>query len=84
MVEVDVTEKRPGARYHGYMKGWHDGAGVKAIRPELANDADYLEGYRDGRLAGREAARVAGERLGYKPLVLKAAGDDKAVEVGDG
>jgi hypothetical protein len=58
-----------------YIKGWSDGAGVKAIRQEFEDHAtlrdDYMTGYGDGRKARSAAHLSAAEKYGEKIHVVR-------------
>lgn len=70
--------KSPGDNYLQYMFGWHHGAGRKGMDPNRERHEDkefaalYVEGYRDGQNASREAAATASVRFGYKPSIIRA------------
>lgn len=71
---------RPGEIFMSYMRGWHAGAGMKAMDPRFAEHptrpdikAEYERGYSDGQAAGRAASAEASARIGYTPTVLRTA-----------
>jgi hypothetical protein len=71
---------RPGELFACYMRGWHAGAGMRAMDPKFAEHktrpdlkAEYERGYGDGRAAGGAASAEASARLGYTPTVLRLA-----------
>jgi hypothetical protein len=53
--------------------GWSDGAGHKSINPRGGPTDDYERGYRDGRVAAREAAEAEAARLGVTLSVVTLA-----------
>jgi hypothetical protein len=62
----------PRERLQLYGMGWRRGAGMKAIPDNVRDDADFNEGYADGRKAAGEAMRAARERLGAPmPSILR-------------
>ena len=64
--------------FHSYMRGWRDGAGMKAIRKEFETHPDvslksaYEEGYSDGRDASSSASEYASRKYSYIPSILRA------------
>jgi hypothetical protein len=58
-------------RYHLYLIGWRDGAGMKAIRHH--GYPDYDKGYEEGRHALSAAGAAASKRTRYKPSILRLA-----------
>ncbi len=62
-------------RYHVFARGWRDGAGSHAMRPDHMNHptlaVDYEAGYASGRDAYSNAMTAASARLGYVPCVLR-------------
>ena len=82
---MSEAERRAKERWYAYMRGWYDGAGVKAIREEMSEHprtgVDYLEGYRDGRAAGKKVAEEAAAHLGCRAIVLKIATTDRDAAV---
>lgn len=61
--------------FAAYIRGWSDGAGVHAMRPEFTSHATlaapYNEGYADGRKARNMAHVAASEKYGVKVSVLR-------------
>jgi hypothetical protein len=69
--------KTNGDKFLQYMFGWYAGAGHKSIDPKRAEHADinfadiYMEGWRDGKAAGRAASEAASKRFDYKPSIIR-------------
>lgn len=72
----DTRERSYGERYSIYMRGWKDGASIKAMADRDGWRADLVEayesGYGDGRAARRVAASNGAEKYGYTPLIVRA------------
>jgi hypothetical protein len=70
--DIDASNK-----YHTWCRGWRDGAGMRAMRPDhLAHPtlgATYDEAYAHGQQAARDMAAVAATRFGYTPSILRTA-----------
>lgn len=64
--------------FHSYMRGWRDGAGMKAIRKEFETHSDvsiksaYQDGYSDGRDSASSASEFASRKYSYIPSILRA------------
>jgi hypothetical protein len=59
------------------LRGWTDGAGARSMREQLANDADYQQGYAAGQQAKGAYAEQSAAELGVSvreimPLSLSA------------
>lgn len=65
-------------KFMAYIRGWSDGAGVRAMRDEFTKHAlladSYNEGYSDGKKSRGVAHVAAAERFGVKLSVLRAPG----------
>jgi len=78
--DENPTPPDPHARdkFMAYIRGWSDGAGVRAMRDEFTKHAmladPYNEGYSDGKKARNVAHVAASERLGVKLSVLRTPG----------
>ena len=65
-------------RFHAYMKGWGDGAGVRAINQAAEHHENaairqaYLDGYTSGQQERRRASSWASSVTGYEPSILRA------------
>ncbi|MDA4133395.1 MAG: hypothetical protein OK454_09785 [Thaumarchaeota archaeon] len=70
-------EWRPNERHWLYMRGFKDGAGVRAIRPDHRDISDYMAGYKAGYLARVKAATAHAKKVGYKPTILRLAKKDR-------
>lgn len=61
--------------FAAYIRGWSDGAGAHAMRPEFTSHATlappYNEGYTDGRKARNMAHVAASEKYGVKLSALR-------------
>jgi hypothetical protein len=61
--------------FTAYIRGWSDGAGIHAMRPEFTSHATlatpYNEGYADGRKARNAAHVTASEKYGVKLSILR-------------
>ncbi len=77
--ECDVSRDS----YMTFIRGWTDGAGVRAIRDEFANHPElgpiYHEGYAAGRVARGEARVVAEKRFGYQEKILRITEDAETI-----
>jgi hypothetical protein len=68
--------------FHSYRKGWTAGARIGPLDPKFTEHdnadikAEYERGYKDGRIANRDALQAASDRTGYKPSVLRLAGGE--------
>jgi hypothetical protein len=73
--EIDAANK-----YHTWCRGWRDGAGTRAMRPDHVAHPTLGTTYNEAYAAGQEAARVmavdASNRFGYTPSVLRTADTD--------
>jgi hypothetical protein len=62
--------------FMAFIKGWSDGAGIKAIRKEFENHPtlrdDYICGYSEGRKARAAAHLAASERYGERIGIVRA------------
>lgn len=68
VVERDWTARE---RYMLYVRGFRDGASVRAMRfPGLGA---YDLGYADGRAARHAAVEAYAKQIGYEPTVLRSA-----------
>ena len=60
------------------MRGWRDGAGMRAIRkefethPDVALKSAYQEGYSDGRDSASSASKFASSKYSYILNILRA------------
>jgi hypothetical protein len=55
-----------------YMRGFKDGAGCTAMRPDHKDLDAYNDGYADGFAARSKAAKKHAKKVGYKPTILRA------------
>ena len=69
-------------RYEAYMRGWKDGASIKAMRQEMTALApkaplrlSYEDGYTDGRTARAAASQYATRVTGHEPTILRLQAD---------
>jgi ADP-ribose pyrophosphatase YjhB (NUDIX family) len=68
----------PSERYQLYLRGWKDGANIRAMDPFSQEFPPYGRGYADGRRARSAAAEEYAKEIGHIPMVLRLAGDDQA------
>lgn len=62
-----------GERYQLYMRGFRDGAAIKAMRDDHIGLGAYDRGYGDGRHALHVALDAYGKEVGHVPSVLRTA-----------
>lgn len=71
-----------GNEYMIWMRGWADGAGMRAMRPEFTSHPTfatvYDEAYAAGRAAHGEASVEASARFGYTPNILRICTESDA------
>ena len=64
-------------KFYTWTRGWRDGAGMRAIRPDHEAHptlgATYSEAYASGQQAARDASAAASIRFGFTPLILRTA-----------
>ena len=65
------------SRLMAHIRGWSDGASVRAMRPEFTSHPTlagvYDEGYSAGRLARSKMAEAAQVKFGVELSVLRVA-----------
>jgi hypothetical protein len=70
LLEVTMRDE-----FAAYIRGWSDGAGIHAMRPEFTSHATlstpYNEGYVDGRKARSMAHVAASKKFGMKLSILR-------------
>ncbi len=66
-------------RYQLYVRGFRDGAAVKAMRDDHIGLGAYDRGYGDGRRALVLAAATYAEEVEYEPSILRAAAESEGV-----
>lgn len=54
------------------MRGWMRAAGCLTIPDEMADNEDFLLGWKDGKLAMKKAQGVAGITYGTEFLTIRA------------
>jgi len=78
--DEDPTPPDPHARdkFMAYVRGWSDGAGIRAMHDEFTKHVllaeSYNEGYTDGKKARGDVHVSAANRFGVKLSVLRAPG----------
>jgi hypothetical protein len=70
-------EWKPNERHWLYMRGFKDGAGAHAIRPDHKDLDDYTAGYQAGFDARIKAAKKHAKLVGFKPNILRLAKRDR-------
>ena len=67
-------------KYHTWIRGWRDGAGMRPMRPDHSTHptlgTTYNEAYAAGQQAARDIATTAATRFGYTPSILRLADAD--------
>lgn len=74
---VDPVVERAN-RYHAYMEGWRDGAGIRAMRSEFDGHrlrVDYEDGYAAGAKARSVARDEASARYHHEPSIMRLQDD---------
>lgn len=60
-----------------FTQGWSCGARNGSLPDDKrAEDSDYLNGHREGRVARSAAAEIAAQVYGYEPSVLRLASEE--------
>ncbi len=59
-----------------YARGFSDGAGVHAMRPDHQGHPSYDNGYEDGRTARSKAVSEYCKEIGYKPNFFRTQAED--------
>jgi hypothetical protein len=62
----------PSELYHLYARGFRNGSGGHAMRPDHQGLLAYDRGYEDGRRATQEAVAAYAREIGYEPSILRA------------
>lgn len=66
-----------GNKFHSYMQGWRDGAGMRALRHEHGHGKTkdlveiYLKAYEVGRTDANRIAAKAAQMFKYTPSILR-------------
>ncbi len=73
----EFSSSEASSLYQLYLRGWRDGAAFRALDPSLRHHANekfreaYERGYSEGREALNAAGKIASERYGYTPSILR-------------